>query len=118
MQNESHCKIGSGRKLKTVNSTKKNAYGFLIDICGNALENFFKKFSVQFKYPFHTGVYAVSANAVDEMATFFDKIMKIDHNDKILVSYRVTPEGKMQEQAQSKYQSLEWTSSNGKKTTN
>jgi hypothetical protein len=86
--------------LKTVNPTKENADSFLkIDTRGNALENFFKKFSAQFKHPSHTGIYAASANVVDKMAAFFDKIVKFDPNDKVLDPYRVTPDGKMQEQA-------------------
>lgn len=95
-------------KLKTVNPTKENADSFLkIDTRSNALENFFKKFSAQFNHPSHTGIYAVSANAVDKMAAFFDKIIKFAPNDKVLDPYRVTPEGKMQEQAQGKYQALD-----------
>lgn len=99
---------GTDGKVKTVNPVKENADSFLkIDTRGNALENFFKKFSAQFNHPSHTGIYAVSANAVDKMAAFFDKIMKIDPNDKVLDPYRVTPEGKMQEQAEGKYQPLD-----------
>lgn len=95
-------------KLKTVDPTKENADSFLkIDTRGNALENFFKKFSEQFKNPSHTGIYAVSAKAVDKMAAFMEKIIKNDPNDKVLDPYRVTPEGKMQEQAQGKYQPLD-----------
>ncbi|WP_418895142.1 DUF4099 domain-containing protein [Limibacterium fermenti] len=99
---------GKDGKLKTVDPTKENAGDFLkIDTRGNALENFFKKFSEQLKNPFHTGIYAVSANAVDKIAAFFDKIIKIDPADKVLDPYRVTPEGKMQEQAQGRYQPLD-----------
>lgn len=58
---------------------KENADQFLkIDTNGNALENFFKKFSAQFSHPSHTGVYAVSASAVDKVAAFFDKLIRID----------------------------------------
>lgn len=95
-------------KLKTINPTKENADSFLkIDTRGNALENFFKKFSAQFNHPSHTGIYAVSANAVDKMAAFLEKLVKIDVNDKALDPYRVTPEGKMREQVQGKYQPLD-----------
>jgi hypothetical protein len=95
-------------KVKTVAPTKENADSFLqIDTRGNALENFFKKFSAQFKHPSHTGIYAVSANAVDKIAAFMEKIIKINPEDKVLDPYRVTPEGKMQEQAQGKYQPLD-----------
>ncbi|KAA6304281.1 hypothetical protein EZS27_044071, partial [termite gut metagenome] len=52
---------GADGKLKTVDPTKENADSFLkIDTRNNALENFFKKFSEQFKNPSHTGIYAVS----------------------------------------------------------
>ncbi len=99
---------GKDGKLKTVDPTKENAGDFLkIDTRGNALENFFKKFSEQLKNPSHTGIYAVSANAVDKIAAFMDKIIKIDPADKVLDPYRVTPEGKMQEQAQGRYQPLD-----------
>jgi hypothetical protein len=99
---------GTDGKLKTVDPIKENADSFLkIDTRGNALENFFKKFSAQFKHPSHTGIYAVSANAVDKMAAFMEKIIRIDPNDKVLDPYRVTPEGKMQEQAQGKFQPLD-----------
>lgn len=99
---------GKDGKLKTVDPTKENADSFLkIDPNGNALENFFKKFVEQFKNPSHTGIYAVSVNAVDKMSAFFDKIIKVNPEDKVLDPYRVTPEGKMQEQAQGKYQPLD-----------
>ena len=99
---------GKDGKLKTVDLTKENADSVLkIDTHGNALENFFKKFSAQFNHPSHTGIYAVSAKAVDKMAAFMEKIVKIDPADKVLDPYRVTPEGKMQEQAQGKYQPLD-----------
>jgi hypothetical protein len=101
-------KEGADGKVKTVDPTKENADSFLkIDTRGNALENFFKKFSAQFKTPSHTGIYAVSAKAVDMMAAFMEKIIKVDPNDKVLDPYRVTPDGKMQEQAQGKYQPLD-----------
>jgi hypothetical protein len=99
---------GADGKLKTVDPTKENADSFLqIDTRGNALENFFKKFSAQFKHPSHTGIYAVSANAVDKIAAFMEKIIRIDPNDKVLDPYRITPEGKMQEQMQGKFQPLD-----------
>lgn len=99
---------GKDGQLKKVNPTKENADDFLkIDTRGNALENFFQKFTAQFKNPSHTGIYAVSEKAVDKMAAFFDKIIKIDPADKVLDPYRVTPDGKMQEQAQGKYQPLD-----------
>ncbi|MBP7611528.1 MAG: DUF3945 domain-containing protein [Paludibacter sp.] len=95
-------------KLKTVNPTKENADQFMkIDTNGNALENFFKKLSAQFSHPSHTGVYAVSTSAVDKVAAFFDKIISIDHTDKVLDPYRVKPDGQMQEQGQGKYQPLD-----------
>ncbi|KAA6345773.1 hypothetical protein EZS27_006709 [termite gut metagenome] len=97
-----------GGKLKTVAPTKENADQFMkIDTNGNALENFFKKLSAQFNHPSHTGVYAVSASAVDKVAAFFDKIISIDHTDKVLDPYRVKPDGQMQEQGQGKYQPLD-----------
>ena len=83
-------------KPKTVDPTKENTDSFLkIDMRGNALENFFKKFSAQFNHPSHTGVYAVSAAAINKMAAFFDKIIKSNPADKVLDPYRVTKEGKM-----------------------
>ena len=99
---------GKDGKLKTVDPVKENADSFLkIDMRGNAIENFFKKFSEQFKNPSHTGIYAVSVQAVDKMAAFMDKIVRIDFTDKVLDPYRVTPEGKMQEALQGKYQPLD-----------
>ncbi|KAA6318907.1 hypothetical protein EZS27_031138 [termite gut metagenome] len=98
---------GTDGNLKTVDPTKENADSFLkIDTRGNALENFFNKFSEQFKNPSHTGIYAVSVQAVDKMAAFIEKIVKIDAGDKVLDPYRVTPQGKMQEPSQGKYQPL------------
>ena len=95
-------------KLKTVDPVKENADSFLkIDTRGNALENFVKKFSAQFKNPSHTGIYAVSKDAVFKMADFLGKIIKSDPNDKALDPYRVTPDGKMQEPSQGKYQPLD-----------
>lgn len=83
-------------KLKTVNPTKENADQFMkIDTNGNALENFFKKFSAQFKHPSHTGVYAVGLSAADKIAAFLDKIIRIDHTDKVLDPYRVKFDGDM-----------------------
>jgi hypothetical protein len=99
---------GKDGKLKKVDPTKENADSFLkIDTRGNALENFFQKFTAQFKNPSHTGIYAVSGKAVDMMAAFLDKIIRINPEDKVLDPYRVTPEGKIQEQAQGKYQPLD-----------
>ncbi|GHT60407.1 hypothetical protein FACS189451_00400 [Bacteroidia bacterium] len=99
---------GKDGKLEKVDPTKENADSFLkIDPRGNALENFFQKFAAQFKTPSHTGIYAVSVKAVDMMAAFLDKIIRINPEDKVLDPYRVTPEGKMQEQAQGKYQPLD-----------
>lgn len=97
-----------GGKLKTVDPKQENADQFMkIDTNGNALENFFKKFSAQFNHPSHTGVYAVTASAVDKVAGFLDKIIRIDHTDKALDPYRVTPDGQMQEPGQGKYHPLD-----------
>lgn len=97
-----------GGKLKTVEPRKENGDQFMkIDTNGNALENFFKKFSAQFSHPSHTGVYAVTALAVDKVAGFLDKIIRIDHTDKVLDPYRVKPDGQMQEPGQGKYQPLD-----------
>lgn len=83
-------------KIKTVNHTKENADQFMkIDTNGNALENFFKKFAAQFSHPSHTGVYAVSASALDKVAAFLDKIIRIDHTDKALDPYCIKFEGKI-----------------------
>lgn len=78
-----------------------------IDTNSNALENFFKKFSAQFSHPSYTGVYVVSMSAVDKVAAFFDKIISIDHADKVLDPYRVKPDGQMQKQGQGKYKPLD-----------
>lgn len=95
-------------KLKTVEPTKENADQFMkIDTNGNALENFFKKFAAQFSHPSHTGVYAVSVSAVDKVAGFLDKIVAIDHKDKVLDPYRVKPDGQIAEQGQGRYQPLD-----------
>ena len=95
-------------KLTTVNPTRENADSFLkIDMRGNALENFFKKFSEQLKTPSHTGLYAISSKALDMMAAFIEKIIKIDPADKVLNPYRVTPDGKMQEQVPGRFQPLD-----------
>ncbi len=97
-------------KLITVDPTKENADRFLkIDTNGNALENFFKKFVSQFNHPSHTGVYAVSATAVDKVATFLDKLIRIDHKDKALDPYRVKFDGKihMEIEFTGKYQPLD-----------
>ncbi|MDR0430240.1 MAG: DUF3945 domain-containing protein [Tannerellaceae bacterium] len=110
-------KEGADGKMKTVNPKKENADSFLkIDTRSNALENFFKKFSAQFSHPSHTGIYAVSAKAVDKMAAFLDKIIRINPNDKVLDPYRVTPDGKMQEQAGGKYQPLDLNKLDWKET--
>jgi hypothetical protein len=86
---------GKDGKLKTVDPVKENADSFLkIDTRGNALENFFKKFSEQFKNPSHTGIYAVSVQAVDKMAAFMDKIVRIDFTDKVLDPYPCNAGGK------------------------
>ncbi|MEA4809389.1 DUF4099 domain-containing protein [Macellibacteroides fermentans] len=88
-------------KLKTVDPKKENADQFMkIDTNGNALENFFKKFSTQFNHPSHTGVYAVTASAVDKVAAFLDKLIRIDHTDKVLDPYRVKFDGNMKVQIQ------------------
>ena len=97
-------------KLITVDPTKENADRFLkIDTNGNALENFFKKFAAQFNHPSHTGVYAVSATAVDKVAAFLDKLIRIDHKDKALDPYRVKFEGKIRIEVEftGKYQPLD-----------
>ena len=83
-------------KLKTVEPTKANADQFLkVDTNSNFLENFFKKFSAQFSHPSHTGVYAVGMSAVDKIAAFFDKLIRIDHTDKTLEPYRLKFDGDM-----------------------
>lgn len=95
-------------KLKTVEPTKEHAADFFrIDTNSNALENFYKKFVEQFGDPSHTGIYVVSVQAASKMAAFFDKIIGIDPNDKVLDPYRVTAEGKIQTPTQEKYQPLD-----------
>lgn len=95
-------------RLKTIDPTKENADRFMkIDTNGNALENFIKKFSAQFSHPSHTGIYAVTASAVDQVAAFLDKIIRIDHTDKVLDLYRVMPDGQMKEPGEGKYQPLD-----------
>jgi hypothetical protein len=104
-------------KLKTVDPKKENADQFMkIDTNGNALENFFKKFSAQFSHPSHTGVYAVTASAVDKVAAFFDKIIRIDHKDKALDPYRVKFDGKIRIEVEftGKYQPLDLNKLNWK----
>jgi len=104
-------------KIKTVNPTKENADQFMkIDTNGNALENFFKKFSAQFSHPSHTGVYAVCASAVDKVAAFLDKLVRIDHTDKALDPYRIKFEGKIHLQVEltGKYQPLDLNKLNWK----
>lgn len=88
-------------KVKTVDPKKENADQFMkIDTNGNALENFFKKFAAQFKHPSHTGVYAVGLSAADKIAAFLDKIIRIDHTDKVLDPYRIKFDGNMKVQIQ------------------
>ena len=83
-------------KLKTVEPTKENADQFLkVDTNSNFLENFFKKMSAQFNHPSHTGVYAVGMSAVDKIAAFLDKLIRIDHTDKALDPYRLKFDGKV-----------------------
>ncbi len=83
-------------KLKTVEPTKANADQFLkVDTNSNFLENFFKKMSAQFNHPSHTGVYAVGMSAVDKIAAFLDKLIRIDHTDKALDPYRLKFDGKV-----------------------
>ena len=83
-------------KPKTVEPTKENADQFLkIDTNSNFLENFMKKMSAQFKDPSHTGIYAVGLSAVDKIAAFLDKIIRINHTDKVLDPYRVKLDGNM-----------------------
>lgn len=104
-------------KLKTVDPKKENADQFMkIDTNGNALENFFKKFSTQFNHPSHTGVYAVTASAVDKVAAFFDKLIRIDHKDKALDPYRVKFDGKIRIEVEftGKYQPLDLNKLNWK----
>jgi hypothetical protein len=104
-------------KLKTVNPTKENADQFMkIDTNGNALENFFKKFSAQFSNPSHTGVYAVCASAVDKVAGFLDKLVRIDNTDKALDPYRIKFDGKIHLQVEltGKYQPLDLNKLNWK----
>lgn len=104
-------------KLITVDPTKENADRFLkIDTNGNALENFFKKFAAQFSHPSHTGVYAVSAAAADKIAAFLDKLIRIDHKDKVLDPYRVKFEGKIRIEIEftGKYQPLDLNKLNWK----
>lgn len=97
-------------KLNTVNPTKENADKFFeINPNGNLLENFYKKFSAQYEKPSHTGLYAVSASAVDKVVTFLDKIIQVNPDDKLLDKYKVKPDGQAetQNQGQQKYQSLD-----------
>lgn len=104
-------------KLKTVDPKKENADQFMkIDTNGNALGNFFKKFSAQFSHPSHTGVYAVTASAVDKVAAFLDKLIRIDHKDKALDQYRVKFDGKIRIEVEftGKYQPLDLNKLNWK----
>lgn len=97
-------------KLNTVDPTKENSDKFLeINPNGNVLENFMKKFSAQYEKPSHTGLYAVTASAVVNIAAFLDKIIKVYPDDKVLDPYRVQPDGQQKElsEGQQKYQALD-----------
>jgi hypothetical protein len=97
-------------KLNTVDPTKENSDKFLeINPNGNVLENFMKKFSAQYEKPSHTGLYAVTASAVVNIAAFLDKIIKVQSDDKVLDPYRVQPDGQQKElsEGQQKYQALD-----------
>jgi hypothetical protein len=97
-------------KLNTVDPTKENSDKFLeINPNGNVLENFMKKFSAQYEKPSHTGLYAVAASAVVNIAAFLDKIIKVQPDDKVLDPYRVQPDGQQKElsEGQQKYQALD-----------
>jgi len=107
--------LGNDGKMKTVDPTKENADKFFnIDSRGNLLENFYKKFSGQYEKPSHTGLYAVVASAVDKVAAFFDKIIRINPDDKALDPYKVTPEGELKPQAEGKYQPIDLNKVNWK----
>ena len=100
--------IGEDGKLKTTDPTKENADSFFkFDTHGNALDNFFKKFSEQSNHPSHTGLYAVVGSAVDKVATFLDKVIQVNPDDKVLDPYKVNPDGQVQEPGQGKYQPLD-----------
>lgn len=95
-------------KLNTVDPTKENADKFFqVNPSGNLIENFMQKFSGQYRQPSHTGFYAVAGSAVDKIAAFLDKIIKMNPDDKVLVPYKVKPDGQMQEQSPGKYQPLD-----------
>ena len=95
-------------KLNTVDPTKENADKFFqINPSGNLIENFMQKFSGQYRQPSHTGLYAVAGSAVDKIAAFLDKIIKMNPDDKVLVPYKVKTDGQMQEQSPGKYQPLD-----------
>ncbi|WP_291129545.1 DUF3945 domain-containing protein [Dysgonomonas sp. UBA7698] len=106
-------------KLKTVEPTKENADQFLkVDTNSNFLENFFKKMSAQFNHPSHTGVYAVGISAVDKIAAFLDKLIRIDHTDKALDPYRLKFDGKIKIHIEltGKFQPLDLNKLNWKET--
>lgn len=106
-------------KLKTTDPTKENADQFLkVDTNSNFLENFFKKMSAQFNHPSHTGVYAVGMSAVDKIAAFLDKLIRIDHTDKALDPYRLKFDGKVKIHIEltGKFQPLDLNKLNWKET--
>lgn len=96
-------------RLNTVEPTKENSDKFFqINPNGNLLDNFMQKFSSQYEHPSHTGLYAVTAGAVDKIAAFLDKIIQVNPDDKVLEPYKVKPDGEMQQsQEQGKYQPLD-----------
>ena len=90
--------MGQDGKLNTVDPTKENVDKFFnIDSRGNVLENFMKKFSGQYEKPSHTGLYAIVASAADKIAAFFDKIIQINPDDKVLEPYKLKPDGEQQD---------------------
>lgn len=106
-------------KLKTTDPTKENADQFLkVDTNSNFLENFFKKMSAQFNHPSHTGVYAVGMSAVDKIAAFLDKLIRIDHTDKALDPYRLKFDSKVKIHIEltGKFQPLDLNKLNWKET--
>lgn len=106
-------------KLKTTDPTKENADQFLkVDTNSNFLENFFNKMSAQFNHPSHTGVYAVGMSAVDKIAAFLDKLIRIDHTDKALDPYRLKFDGKVKIHIEltGKFQPLDLNKLNWKET--
>ena len=98
----------AGGKLKTAAPIKENAPAFLqFDTNGNALENFFKRFSEQARHPSHTGIYAVTARAATKVAAFFERVLNNNPDDAVLDPYRLTDEGKKKEPAPDRYQPLD-----------